>query len=63
MTAQCYCVSLTGNEFQNVGAAIEKALVPMFVSNLGTGTRSELDDRRCLGCLARVNGECKCAGC
>ena len=29
----------------------DKALVPTFVLALGTKSRLELDDRRCMGCL------------
>ena len=56
-------LTLTGSEFHRVGAATEKALVPTFVSTLGTKSRLELNDRSCLGCLAGVNSECKYAGC
>ena len=56
-------LTLTGSEFHRVGAATEKALVPTFVLTLGTKSRLKLDDRSCLGCLARVSSECKYAGC
>ena len=56
-------LTLTGSEFHRVGAATEKALVPTFVLTLGTKSRLELDDRSCLGCLARVSSECKYDGC
>ena len=54
---------LTGNEFHKVGAAIEKALVPMFVLILGIENKCEVDDRSCLALLAEVSSECKYAGC
>ena len=47
-------LTLTGSEFHRVGAATEK---------FGTKSRIELDDRRCLGCLAGVSNEYKYAGC
>ena len=40
-------LTLTGSEFHRVGAATEKALVPIFVLTLGTKSRLELDDRSC----------------
>ena len=56
-------LTLTGSEFHKVGAATEKARVPAFVLTLGTESKSEPDDRSCMGCLAGVNIECKCAVC
>ena len=44
-----------------VGAATEK--VPAFVLTLRTESKSEPDERSCLGCLAGVSIECKYAGC
>ena len=35
---------LRGSEFYKVNAAIEKALVPMLVSTLGTKSKLEIDD-------------------
>ena len=35
---------ITASEFHKVGAATKKALIPMFVSTLGTKGRSEIDD-------------------
>ena len=54
---------LTGSEFNRVGAATEKAIVPTFVLTLGTKSRLELDDQSCLSCLAGASSECKYAGC
>ena len=54
--------TLSGSEFQRVGAATEKARVPAFVLTLSTESKSEPDDRSCLGCLAGVSIECKYAG-
>ena len=54
---------LTGSEFHKVGAATEKALVPTFVLTLGTKSILQLDDQRCLGCLAGVSNECKYTCC
>ena len=34
-----------------------------FLLTLGTESKTELDDRSCLGCLAGVSVECKYAGC
>ena len=48
---------LSGSEFHRVGAATEKARVPAFVITLGTESKSEPDDRSCLGCLAGVSIE------
>ena len=56
-------LTLTGSEFHRVGAANEKAQAPTFILTLGTKSRLELDDGRCLGCLAGVSSECKYAGC
>ena len=53
----------TNREIHRVGAATEKALVPMFVLTLGTKNKLELDDRSCLRRLAGVSSECKYAGC
>ena len=50
------------SEFQRVGVATEKVLVPTFSLTLGTKT-GLLDDRSCQGCLAGVSSECKYAGC
>ena len=52
----------TGSEYDRVGAATEKALVPTFVLTLGTKGRLELDDRSCQSCLAGASSECKSAG-
>ena len=41
------------------GAATEKA----FVLTLRTESKSEPDERSCLGCLAGMSIECKYAGC
>ena len=54
---------MRGNEFHKVGAAIEKALVPMFVLILGIKSKCEVDDRICLAFLAGVSRECKYVGC
>ena len=56
-------LTVIGSEFHRVGAATEKALVPTFDVTLGPKSRLELDDRSCLGCLARVRNECNYAGC
>ena len=39
-------LTLTGSEFQRVGAATEKALVPNFFSTPGTKSRTELNDQQ-----------------
>ena len=49
--------------FHRVGAVTEKTLIPTFVLKLGTKSSFELDDRRCMGCLAGVSSEYKRAGC
>ena len=56
-------LTLTGNEFHKVGAATEKALVPMFVLILGIKSKCEVDYQNCLAFLAGVSSECKYAGC
>ena len=55
--------TLSGIEFHKVGAETEKAPVPALVLTMGTESKSEPDDRSCLGCLAGVSIECKYAGC
>ena len=64
MLVKCPTYStLTGSEVHRVGAAIEKALVPIFVLTLGTKSRLELDDQSCLVCIVGVSSECQYAGC
>ena len=55
-------LTLRRSEFQRVGAAPERALVPILVPTLGTKSRSELEDESCLDCLAGVSSECKYTG-
>ena len=56
-------MTLMWSEFQRVGVATEKALAPKLVSTRGTKSRSELDDRSCLGRLAGVSSGCKYTSC
>ena len=48
--------------FHRVGAATEKARVPVFVCTLGTTSKYELDDRSGLCCLGGVSIESKYEG-